>query len=155
MECSKNNIVCVKKYERKWIRCATVLTLLIRQMVLECVCVCLSVCFRECLPGRISGYMYPAQNRWIDEYPVSPLASSLPSAPLLMALSQNIVLLIQDHRTSTIIYCYIFSCFVTVVKCNNFTHNFHNCNVLYTNTVFLRCGFISKNISAEHYFVFI
>lgn len=67
MECIKNNKVCVKKTERKWIRCAT------NQIngAPVSVCVSLSVCYRECLPGPISGCMYPAQNRWIDEYPVS------------------------------------------------------------------------------------
>lgn len=67
MECIKNNKVCVKKTERKWIRWATNQT----NGASVSVCVSLSVCYRECLPGPISGCVYPAQNRWIDEYPVS------------------------------------------------------------------------------------
>lgn len=126
-------------------------TLLIRQTVLQCLCVCesLSVCYRDCLPGPISGCMYPAQNRWIDEYPVS----HGPTPRHLTAVCTSTDGSIPKYRDSpgagtyNQLYYSLVLYLVTLLRwfyVITSKYSFQNCNVLYNNIVFFRCGIISK-----------
>lgn len=83
MECIKNNKVCVKKTERKWIRWATNQT----NGASVSVCLSLSVCYRECLPGPYIGLRVPCSEPM--DWRISGITRPYPSPRPLTAVSTS------------------------------------------------------------------
>lgn len=107
MECIKNSKVCVKKTERKWIRCAS------SQTNAASVSVCVWVCLFAIENAYLALYRVACTLLRTDGltniryHTALPLAPSLPSPPPLMALSQNTgILLVQEHTTSCSIHLF-------------------------------------------------